>query len=66
MDGASLISFLDTPFLVGDPDGRVVYVNPAFERRFCPEGEQLQGVELASLFEGGGQGKLQLTNLVTT
>jgi PAS domain-containing protein len=55
MDGASLISFLDTPFLVGDPDGRVVYVNPAFERRFCPEGEQLQGVELASLFEGGGR-----------
>ncbi len=55
MDGVSLLSFLDAPFLVGDPEGRVVYANPAFERRFCPDGERVQGLELASLFEGGGR-----------
>jgi hypothetical protein len=55
MDGVSLLKFLDTPFLVGDPDGRVVYVNPAFERRFCPNGEEVQGQQLAMLFEGGGR-----------
>jgi hypothetical protein len=55
MDGVSLLNFLDTPFLVGDPDGRVVYVNSAFERRFCPDGEEVQGQQLAMLFEGGGR-----------
>jgi hypothetical protein len=27
----SLLSFLDAPVLVGDPEGRAAYVNPAFE-----------------------------------
>ena len=53
-DGVSLISFLDAPLLVGDPDGRVVFVNPAFERCFCP-GDDVLGKEMASLFEGGGR-----------
>ena len=32
-DGLSLLSFLDAPVLVGDPDGRVIYVNRALARR---------------------------------
>jgi hypothetical protein len=55
MDGVSLLSFLDAPVLVGDPEGRVIYVNPAFERRFCQDDESVQGAELVSLFEGGGR-----------
>ncbi len=55
MDSVSLLSFLEAPCLVGDPDGRVVFVNPAFERRFPHEGGPVQGVELVSLFEGGGR-----------
>lgn len=55
MDGVSLLSFLDAPFLVIDPDGRVVYANPAFDLRFSPGGESVQGEELVSLFEGGGR-----------
>jgi PAS domain-containing protein len=27
----SLLDFIEAPVVVGDPDGRVVYVNPAFE-----------------------------------
>ncbi len=30
----SLLSFMDAPVVVGDPDGAAVYVNPAFEARF--------------------------------
>jgi len=44
----SLMDFVDTPVLVGDPDGRAVYVNPCFERSFT-------GVPLASLFGGGAR-----------
>jgi hypothetical protein len=55
VDGVSLLSFLDAPCLVGDPDGRVVYVNPSFERRFPQDGGPVQGLELVSLFEGGGR-----------
>lgn len=31
MSQPSLLSFLDAPVVVGDPDGRAAYVNPAFE-----------------------------------
>lgn len=55
MDGISLLSFLDAPFLVIDPEGRVVLANPAFDRRFCSGGGSVQGEELALLFEGGGR-----------
>jgi PAS domain S-box-containing protein len=54
-DGVSLISFLDAPFLVGDPEGRIVYVNPAFERRFASGDDELLGCEMAALFAGGGR-----------
>lgn len=48
----SLLSFLDAPVVVGDPEGRAVYVNPAFEAAF--ERTAL-GVPLAELFEGGAR-----------
>ena len=51
----SLLSFLDAPVIVGDPDGRVVYANPAFESRFGITAEAARGRSLAELFEGGGR-----------
>jgi len=49
------MDFIDTPVLVGDPDGRAVYVNPSFERHFQTSKDSVTGVALASLFEGGGR-----------
>lgn len=51
----SLLSFLDAPVVVGDPEGRAVYVNPAFEARFGQAAEEAAGLPLAELFEGGGR-----------
>ena len=53
MSSPSLLSFLDAPVVVGDPDGRAAYVNPAFETRFSASAEAVTGEPLASLFEGG-------------
>ena len=49
----SLLSFLDAPLVVGDPDGRAAYVNPAFAGRFSVAAESVIGAPLARLFEGG-------------
>jgi hypothetical protein len=54
-EGSSLLTFLDAPVLVGDPDGRVIYVNPTFERSFERSGREVQGEQLASLFTGGAR-----------
>ena len=51
----SLMDFVDTPVLVGDPDGRAVYVNPCFERAFSQTKEAASGVPLAGLFGGGAR-----------
>lgn len=51
----SLLAFLDAPVVVGDPDGRVVYVNPAFEARFGIPAEAAAGMPLAEILEGGGR-----------
>jgi hypothetical protein len=48
----SLLSFLDAPVLVGDPEGRAAYVNPAFESRFGVSSEGVTGRPLALLFDG--------------
>ena len=53
MSSPSLLSFLDAPVVVGDPEGRAAYVNPAFESRFSVSAEAVTGRPLASLFEGG-------------
>lgn len=53
MSQPSLLSFLDAPVVVGDPDGRAAYVNPAFETSFSVSAEHVTGQPLATLFEGG-------------
>ena len=56
MNGAeSLLSYLDAPIVVGDPEGRAVYVNPAFAQRFPRAGAQALGLPLAELFDGGAR-----------
>ena len=47
MSSLSLLSFLDAPLVVGDPDGRAAYVNPAFEVRFAASAETVIGQPLA-------------------
>jgi hypothetical protein len=51
----SLLCYLDAPVVVGDPEGRAVYANPAFEARFVAPGASALGRPLAELFEGGGR-----------
>jgi PAS domain S-box-containing protein len=51
----SLLSFLDAPVIIGDPEGHAVYVNPAFQSRFGITVEDARGCSLAELFEGGGR-----------
>jgi PAS domain S-box-containing protein len=51
----SLLDFIDAPVVVGDPDGRVVYVNSAFEDSSGIESGDAKGQPLASLFEGGAR-----------
>jgi hypothetical protein len=54
-EGQSLLDFLDSPVLVVDPDGCVIFINPSFRRRFCQAGDAPQGESLATLFAGGGR-----------
>ena len=54
MSDASLLNFLDSPVLVGDPEGRVIFTNPAFDECF-DMGRPALGVSFAELFEGGGR-----------
>ena len=51
----SLVDFVDAPVLVGDPEGRAAYANPAFEREFKVSQTSITGASLASLFEGGAR-----------
>jgi PAS domain S-box-containing protein len=53
--GRSLLDFIQTPVLVGDPDGRTVYVNPAFETDFLATADEVAGQPIANLFAGGGR-----------
>ncbi len=54
-EAISLLGHLDTPILVGDPEGHVVYANASFRKRFCPSGEDPTGTALASVFGGGAR-----------
>ncbi len=51
----SLLTYIDTPIIVGDPDGRVAHVNPAFEKGFSVGLKGVVGQPLANLFEGGAR-----------
>ena len=53
-EGTSLLDFLDAPVLVGDPEGNVIYVNPAFSECF-DAGESAIGSSFAEVFQGGGR-----------
>ena len=55
MNARSLLDYLDAPVLVGDPDGRVVHLNPSFESRFNVSLKEVQGGVVASLFDGGAR-----------
>jgi nitrogen-specific signal transduction histidine kinase len=54
----SLLAFLDAPIAIGDPEGLLVWANPAFEARFGADGTRLTGRPLAEIF--GGQGRERL------
>jgi len=54
-EGASLLDFLGAPVLVGDPEGRVVYANPAFGRIFRQDPGDAAGEPLAAVFAGGAR-----------
>ena len=49
----SLLGFVATPILVGDPDGCIVYANPAFRKCFSVLDEELMGLPLAMVFGPG-------------
>jgi len=49
----SLLNHLDAPVVVADPDGCVVFLNPAFEYSFATTRDRCHGRALAELFEGG-------------
>ena len=51
----SLLTYIDTPIVVGDPDGRVARVNPAFEKGFSVGLKDVAGQPLANLFDGGAR-----------
>ena len=51
----SLLGYLNTPILVGDPDGNIVYANPSFCERFAASVEDPVGMPLAAVFGGGAR-----------
>jgi PAS domain S-box-containing protein len=53
VSSSTLLAFVEAPVVVGDPDGRVAYVNPAFESLFGVQAREVRGQSLAGLFEGG-------------
>jgi nitrogen-specific signal transduction histidine kinase len=58
VSGRSLLDYLDAPVLVGDPEGQVVHLNPAFERQFDVSLEDARGGMVAAVFEGGARESL--------
>ncbi len=55
MSRGSLLDSIAAPVVVGDPQGRVVYVNPGFVDCFLGDGRQVTGVPFADLFAGEGR-----------
>ena len=54
----TLLSFLDTPVVIGDPSGCAVWANPAFESLFDVESDELQERPFAELFSGGARERI--------
>ncbi len=53
--GSSLLPFLPAPVAVADPDGKAVYVNPAFGEAFDTCEGETRGRPLAEIFAGGAR-----------
>jgi nitrogen-specific signal transduction histidine kinase len=53
--GSSLLPFLPAPVAVVDPDGKAVYVNPAFADAFDTSESDARGRPLAEIFAGGAR-----------
>ncbi len=51
----SLLGHLDTPILVGDPEGCIVYANASFRECFCGLEDDPVGEPLAMVFGGGAR-----------
>ncbi len=54
-ESISLLGYVQTPILVGDPEGRIVYANPAFCSIFADGAEDPIGQPLAMVFGGGAR-----------
>jgi len=54
-ESISLLGYVQTPILVGDPEGRIVYANPAFCSIFCTGADDPIGRPLAMVFGGGAR-----------
>jgi hypothetical protein len=54
-ESISLLAYVQTPVLVGDPEGCIVYANPTFRDRFCQVGHDPMGEPLAMVFGGGAR-----------
>ncbi|MBW2496820.1 MAG: PAS domain-containing protein [Deltaproteobacteria bacterium] len=54
-ESISLLGWVQTPILVGDPDGCIVYANPAFRSAFTSHGDDPMGQPLAMVFGGGAR-----------
>lgn len=54
-EDVSLLGHLNAPVLVGDPDGCIVYANPAFRLAFCMPEDDPVGQPMAMVFGGGAR-----------
>jgi hypothetical protein len=54
-ESISLLGYVRTPVLVGDPDGLIVYANPSFRAVFCAMDDDPVGQPLAMVFGGGAR-----------
>ena len=54
-ESISLLGYVQTPILVGDPEGRIVYANPTFCSIFCADAGDPIGQPLAMVFGGGAR-----------
>ncbi len=54
-EARSLLQFVEAPVVVAEPDGKAIYLNPAFEASFEVSAQRALGRPLAELFEGGNR-----------
>ncbi len=57
----SLLTHIDAPVVVGDPQGQAVYANPSFQQHFSVSLDDVTGRPLASLFDGGSRERVLMS-----